>query len=288
LFLIAACAVALAAAGAASAHDQLAGAGIRAAVGAFGYDFSAQSTRVTPSSLSVVAPIVRNRQGEPVLSADRLDVQFSLRDLLPGGRRRFGLRAVDLQRPQLTLIHHADGTYNVALPGGSGPPPRPDNTPLDVRVRVRDGQIALIDRFVVPNQERRESVTAVNVDAILAPTDPSYYRVDGILQDGTRSYPIRGRARFDHRRGFASQHWHAAELPVGPLVNFAMATHAAHIVDGRLRDADARVYGFIADDGTTSTHVGAVADLTGARYSPRSCASRSAMPTGGCTSTTTV
>ena len=261
LLLIATGAVALAAAGAASAHDQLAGAGLRAAVGTFGYDLRAQSTHVTTHSLSLVAPVVLNRQGEPVLSADRLDVEFSLRDLLPGGKRRFGLRAIDVQRPLLTLIHHADGTYNVALPGGSGPPPRPDNTPLDVRVRVRDGRIALIDRFVVRNQERRESVNGVNVDAVLAPTDPAYYRVDGVLQDGARRYPISGRARFDHERGFASQHWHADELPVGPLVNFAMATHAVHVVDGRLQSVDARIYGFIADDGTTSTHAGAVADL---------------------------
>lgn len=260
--VIVACALVLAiVVGVAAAHDTVAGFGVRAAVGALGYDLTSERTRVDASSLSIVAPVVRNRQGEPVLAADRLDVQFSLRDLLPGGKRRFGLRAVDLQRPHLTLIHHADGTYNVALPGASGAPARPDDTPLDVRVRVRDGEVALIDRFVEPNRERRESLTGVNVDAALAPTDPAYYRVDAALQDGRRSYPISGRARFDHRRGFASQHWHADELPIGPLVNFAIATHAVHIVDGRLRGVDARVYGFIAPGGTTDTHVGAVAEL---------------------------
>jgi autotransporter translocation and assembly factor TamB len=242
-------------------HDAVAGFGIRAAVGALGYELSSQRMRVGASSLSIVAPVVRNHSGEPVLSADRLDVAFSLRDLLPGSSHRFGLHAVDLQRPRLTLIHHADGTYNVALPGGSGAPARPDNTPIAVRVRVRDGEVALLDRFVEPNRERRESLTGVNVDAVLAPTDPAYYRVDATLQDGARTYPIRGRARFDHHRGFASQHWHANELPIGPLVNFAMATHAIHIVDGRLRNIDARVYGFIEPGGNTVTHTGATAEL---------------------------
>jgi autotransporter translocation and assembly factor TamB len=259
--LIAVLAAILVVAVVAAAHDAVAGLGIRAAVGALGYDLSAQRMRVGTSSLSIVAPVVRNRAGEPVLSADRLDVAFSLRALLPGSTHRFGLESVDLQRPRLTLIHHADGTYNVALPGASGAPARPDNTPVDVRVRVRDGEVALLDRFVEPNRERRESLTGVNVDARLAPTDPAYYRVDATLQDGARTYPIRGRGRFDHRRGFASQHWHANEIPVGPLVNFAIATHAIHIVDGRLRNVDARVYGFIGDAGDTVTHTGGSAEL---------------------------
>jgi autotransporter translocation and assembly factor TamB len=248
-------------AGLAAAHDAVAAFGIRAAVGALGYDLTAQRIRVGASSLSLVAPVVRNRAGEPVLSADRLDVAFSLRDLLPRSAHRFGLHAVDLERPHLTLIHHADGTYNVALPGASGAPARPDMTPVDVHVRVRGGEIALLDRFVEPNRERRESLTAVNVDAILAPTDPAYYHVDATLQDGARTYPLRGRGRFDHRRGFASQHWHANELPIGPLVNFAIATHAIHIVDGRLRNVDARIYGCIQPDGGTVAHTGATAEL---------------------------
>ncbi|MBV8750807.1 MAG: hypothetical protein JO103_13965, partial [Candidatus Eremiobacteraeota bacterium] len=241
-------------------HDAVAAFGLRTVAGVLGYDLAAQRVQLSSSSLAVVGLSVTNRAGEPVLTADRLDVAFSPRDLLPGGKRRFGLRAVDLQHPRLTLIHHADGTYNVAIPA-NGPPPRPDNTPLDLRVRVRDGEVALLDRFVVPNHERRESLGAVAVDAVLAPRDPAYYRVDAVLHDGARSYPIRGRARFDHHRGFADQHWHADELPIGALVNFAIATHAAHIADGRLRNVDARIYGFIQPDGTTDTHIGGTADL---------------------------
>ncbi|MEA2690496.1 MAG: hypothetical protein QOD51_3103, partial [Candidatus Eremiobacteraeota bacterium] len=192
--LIAILLVALVGAAVGAAHDAVASFGIRAAVGALGYDLSSERMRVGASSLSIVAAVVRNHAGEPVLSADRVDVAFSLRDLLPGSAHRFGLHAVDVQRPRLTLIHHADGTYNVALPGGGGAPARPATTPIDVHVRERDGEIALLDRFVEPNRERRESLTGVNVDAILAPADPAYYRVDAALQDGARTYPLHGRA----------------------------------------------------------------------------------------------
>ncbi len=260
LLIVAALVVLIVGAGVA-AHDAVASFGVHRAVAALGYDLSESRLSLGTNSLSLVAPVVRNRAGEPVFSADRLDVDFSLRDLLPGSKARFGLRAIDLERPTLTLIHHADGTYNVALPGQSGPPARPDTTPIDLRLRVRDGTVALIDRFVVPGRERVESLTGVRADAVLSPADPAYYRFDADLQDGARRYPIAGRARFDHARRFASQHWYAPELPIGPLVNFAIATHAVNLVDGRLRDFDARVYGFIRPDGTTDTHVGASTEL---------------------------
>lgn len=246
--------------GAVAAHDSLAALVLRGVAGRMGYDVHESRLRLSTSSLSLAAPIVTARNGEPVFRAQRIDITFSLRDLLPGSRRRFGLRAVDLEQPRLTLIHNADGSYNVALPGANAAK-RPDQTPLDMHLRIRDGRITFIDRFVSPGHERRESLVALNADAILAPVDPAYYRVDAQLEDAGRRYPIAGRARFDHARHFASQHWWAAELPIGPLVNFALSTHGANVVDGRLTGFDARGYGFLLPDGTTDTHLGARADL---------------------------
>ncbi len=245
------------------AHDAVASTVLRVIAARMGYQVQTERLRLSGSSLALVAPVIRNANGEPVFSADRVDIEYSLRDLLPGSQRRFGLRAVDLERPLLTLIHEPDGGYNIAPPS-AGTATRPDKTPLDVHLRVRDGRIAFIDRFVVPNNERRQSI-ALDVDAILAPNDPSYYRVDATLDDGTRHYPIKGRARFDHARGFASQHWWTPEIPIGPIVDFALSTHAANVVDGRLRSFDARLYGFIRPDGTTDTHAGANARLEGGK-----------------------
>jgi hypothetical protein len=259
-FLITVLLVAALGATAFAARDALAAAAVRIAVSAFGYRFAAAHVRITPSSLAVLAPVVRTRAGEPVFEAQRLDVAFSLRDLLPGSRHRFGLTAVDVERPYVTLIHHADGTYNVALPSG-GAPARPDTTPLDLRVRVRDGTVTLIDRFVAPGHERRESLTGLSVDAALAPHDPAFYRVAATLRDGPGTYPIHGRGRFDHARGFTSQRWDAADLPIGPLIDFAIPTHAFTLANGRLRNVDARIYGFVQPSGSTDTHVGASAEL---------------------------
>jgi autotransporter translocation and assembly factor TamB len=243
-----------------AAHDAVASFAIRTVAGRLGYALETRSLHLGASELTLVDPVVTGKGGEPVFRADRVAVSFSLRDLLPGGHRLYGLRAVDVSRPQVTLIHNQDGTYNVALPSAGGPS-RPSTTPLDVRVRVSDGTVAFVDRFIDPGHERRQSLVGLNVDAVLAPTDPSYYRVDATLEDGSGHYPIVGRARFDHRRRFASQHWHANVLPIGALADFMLQNHAANVVDGRLRDLDARSYGFMRADGTTDTHLGATAYL---------------------------
>ncbi|MDB5042590.1 MAG: hypothetical protein JWN27_3316 [Candidatus Eremiobacteraeota bacterium] len=243
-----------------AAHEAVAAFAVRAALFTMGYRLEARRVYVTPSSIELLEPVVDTVAGEPLFTAARVDVGFSLRDLLPGSRHRFGLTAVDLERPVLTLIHQADGSYNVALPGPSAAA-RPDATPIDLRLRVRNGTVALVDRFVEKNRERRESLVAIRVDAVLQPRDPAYYRVDAMLHDGARRYPISGRGRIDHGRLFASQHWHAAELPIGPLVDFAMATYDINLVDGRLRDVDARIGGFLHEDGSTTTHLGIEAQL---------------------------
>ena len=54
--------------------------------------------------------------GQPFLDADRIDVSYSLRDLLPGSQHRFGLLSVTIDRPFITLIHNQNGTYNISLP----------------------------------------------------------------------------------------------------------------------------------------------------------------------------
>jgi len=247
-------------AGIALAHDAVATLVVHAVARGMGYQLREARLTVGLSSASLIDPVVTTARGEPLFAADRIDVRYVLRDLLPGGRRRFGLQAVDVERPRVTLIHEADGSYNVGGPS-SGAAQRPDETPFDVRIRVRDGTIAFVDRFVVPGRERRESLEGVSVDAILAPTDPSYYRVDATLVDAGRRYPIAGRARFDHARRFAAQHWWAPELPIGPLANFALSTHTVNVVSGRLLGLDARVYGFVQNDGSTDTHVGVHAQL---------------------------
>ena len=246
-------------------HDALAAAIIRAVAGGAGYNVTFGRLEVGFTAATATDTTVTNRAGEPVFSAGRIGVRYSLRYVLPGsGRRRFGIAALDIQRPTLTLIHDADGSYNVALPPNATQA-KPDTTPVDLRLRVRDGSVLLLDRFIVPGQERRQRIVGLAADAVLAPHVHSFYNVRFDFDDGHALHPVIGKATFALDRGYEAQRWTAADVPIGPVLNFALPSHAVNIVDGDLRNLDGRIYTFVDPDGTTHPHATVRADLSGGK-----------------------
>lgn len=242
-------------------HNPLAALAIRAVAGGMGYTVTFDRFDVGLTQAIASGTRVTNRSGEPVFDAPRIDVHYSLRYVLPGsGRRRFGISALDIARPTVTLIHHADGTYNVALPQ-NGSSAKPDTSPIDLNVRVRDGSVLFLDRYLVPGQERRQRIVGFAVDAAFAPHAHSFYNARFDIDDGHALHPVIGKATFSADRGFEAQRWTAADVPIGPLVDFALASHAINVVDGELHDVDARIYAFVDPDGTTHPHLSLRADL---------------------------
>ena len=63
------------------------------------------------------------KNGDPVLDAARVDVDYALRDIFPGGKHRYGFAGVAIDQPTLTLVRHADGSYNFNRGGTSSSPP---------------------------------------------------------------------------------------------------------------------------------------------------------------------
>ncbi|MBV8152095.1 MAG: hypothetical protein JOY59_11095, partial [Candidatus Eremiobacteraeota bacterium] len=245
-------------------HDRVVEAVAKTAVGAYGYGVSFHDLHVSWSGATADGVRV-TRRGEPVAAVESIKLGYSFRDLL-GGRRRFGLSYVDVERPELTLIHHRDGTYNLSLPRPSGAQ-KQNKTPFNIRVRVRDGSIAMIDEYTAPPQVRRQRVEGLAVDAVLSPTQHSYYRATFDLNDGHRRYPVRGAATFDDARGYESQHWTAALIPIGPLVDFALSSHSINLTAGDLRDIDLRAFS-LADgksDGAMHYYLRAGALLEGGK-----------------------
>jgi autotransporter translocation and assembly factor TamB len=253
------------AAAALALHNPLAALAIRAVAGGMGYTVAFDHLDVGLHEAIALGTHVTNRAGEPVLDAGRVEVHYGIRYVLPGSaRRRFGISALDIARPTLTLIHHADGTYNVALPqNGAGA--KPDTSPIDLQVRVRDGSVALLDRYVVPGQERRQRIVGLGADAVFKPHAHSYYTIKFDIDDGHTLHPVNGRATFASDRGYEAQRWTAPDIPIGPLVDFALPSHAINVVDGDLRNVDARIYAFVDPDGTTHAHTSVRADLTGGK-----------------------
>ena len=107
-----------------------------------------------------------DRGSEPILSAPRIDATYALRDIFPGGSHRFGFLSVALERPHVTLVHHADGSYNLPFaPASSGPgaegPARAAGAPLYFTARIRGGTLDVIDRTRADPSARDLRVTGI-------------------------------------------------------------------------------------------------------------------------------
>ncbi len=238
---------------------------VRSAARGFGYDVAAGNLAVGAAQVIARDVRIRNAAGEPVLEARSIAIGYSLRDLLPGGKRLFGLTAVDIEAPHVTVIHHVDGSYNITVPPGPANAPAQNPPPLDVRLRVADGTVDLIDRFVTAPRERRARLSAVHAAGVVSPAAASSYHAGAILEDGPQRYPIAGRGRFDDPRGLEVQHWTAARLPLATLANFALSTHAIVVQAGELRNLDLSLGALSTPSGTMQSHFGLRGELAGGR-----------------------
>ena len=187
------------------------------------------------------------KNGDPVLDAARVDVDYALRDIFPGGKHRYGFAGVAIDRPTLTLVRHADGSYNVT----SSSPPSGTQTvaePLLFSARVRDGTIEIVDQAPLERDLAEQSIVDVSIDASVQSNARTVARIDGTLV-GRRSqaapigrWPLTVRSVIDYSRGFAMHRIRAPALPLRGLLNFLVHAKIARFNDGVMRDVDVRAY----------------------------------------------
>lgn len=203
--------------------------------------------------------------GEPIATIGRLELAYDLRDLLPGGKRRYGLEHVAVYSPRITIVRHADGTLNVPIPTltstGAG-----NARPLLLNARVRDGSIDVVDqRRSLPADLRHLYVRRLNGDATLAAASRMQYAAT--LDYGERYgdwYPVRGRGEADPSLGFSEQEWSAPRLPIAGAANFAAGSPSLALQSGMLRNAVVRYFA-LADRGTVRPHLAGSAQLLDGR-----------------------
>lgn len=187
---------------------------------------------------------VTSTRNEPIAEIPRLDVAYDLRDLFPGGRRLYGLKALNVESPHVTILRRPDGTFNVPLSNLNQNAAR-RAAPLIARIRVRDGSIDVINesRLASPRL-RRMYVAALETDADISMGDRTTYRVT--LRYGERPdrlYPVNGRGTIDDARGYNDQHWTASQLPVAAAVDFVLNSSSLQMQSGMLANVDARYFG---------------------------------------------
>jgi len=221
--------------------------GLSAALGydvRFG-DMTLGWTHVTFTNLHV------RKNGDPVLDAARIDVDYKLRDVFPGGVHRYGFAGIAMDHPTLTLVRHADGSYNFNRGGTSSSPPASTQAavePLLFSARIRNGTIVVVDAAPFEPDLAEQSIVDVSADVSVQSNARTVARVDATLV-GRRSqgapilrWPLRVRSVIDYTRGFALHRFRAPELPLRGLLNFLVHARIARFDDGVMRNVDVRAY----------------------------------------------
>jgi autotransporter translocation and assembly factor TamB len=205
--------------------------------------------------------VYASRNGQPVLAAARVDLYYSLRDLLPGSTHRFGLTAIAIDHPVLTVMRSADRSINLIVPTGSAPssvPGRTDPVPLRFTLRLRNGSAQLVYGAPKPTTQ---NVTGISADATIDTSSRTHYVVSGAFQD-TASEPFRLAGAIDVERGYAIHHLQAVAVPIRAIGNFIIDESAARILAGTAHNLDAKLYALDVSPAYSGTyHTGARLDV---------------------------
>jgi len=235
---------------------------VRWAIGAaghsLGYDVRYGSLVIAGGRLTVLRPAVTSLHGEPVFTADRIELAYSLRDLF-GGPYAYGITAVELVRPRLTVIHHRDGSYNVTVPAAQ-PSSKPFTVPR-IHVAVLDGSIGLLDETRIFAHSRRLALEDVQVNADVNPSQRSGFSVAFALQEEGGRFPIAGHGSLDERRGFELSRITARTIALAPLLDYALNSTTLHFANGVVNSVDARAYGLPDRHGVMQRHLSVTANL---------------------------
>jgi len=217
--------------------------------------------------------VVKN--GDPVLDAQRVDVDYALRDIFPGGQHRFGFAAISIQKPVLTITRHADGTLTFNRTGGTPaaapPTTRKAAAPYYFTARVRDGVIRLVDEAPLQADLANQAIEDVSIDASVKSDARTTARMDGVLVGRHAAgapvarYPLAVRSIIDVQRGIALNTVTAHELPLRGVLGFLVHSKSIRFDDGVLTGIDARVYALAPTGDDFSYRLGGHADLRNGR-----------------------
>lgn len=192
---------------------------------------------------ATLADVTVGDAAAPLLHARRIVVRYSLRDLLPGSRHRFGLLAVELEGAKVTLIRYRDGSFNIKLPqiGAPAVPQRINGVPLRFTLRVRDCAADLREPSAYDPSAIDLRIRKIDADGTIDTANVTRYRVTGAFEE-MRDEPFSIVGKIDALRGFAMHRARAPVFPVRPLANYFANTAAVRVQGGEARNLDARLY----------------------------------------------
>ena len=216
------------------------------------------------------------KNGDPVLDAERVDVDYALRDIFPGGQHRFGFAAIAIQKPVLTITRHADGTLTFnrtgGTPGTAPAPTRKAAAPYYFTARVREGVIRLIDAAPLQADLANQTIEHVSIDASVKSDTRTTAKLDGVLLarrapgSPVERFPLSERTVIDVQRGIGLNTISAPRLPLRGALGFFIHSKDVRFDDGVLDGVDVRYFALAPKAGQEFAYqFGGRADLHGGR-----------------------
>jgi autotransporter translocation and assembly factor TamB len=226
-----------------------------------GYDVAYRSLDAGHGRLAIDHLQVSSIPGERVLSADLVAVSYDLTKVF-GSAHPYGITGVELDRPTLTYIKHADGSSNITLPASSSSPS--PSGPLQipqVTFALRNGTIGITDDTRIFAHSRRILVKNIGIDANLDPKAISKLKLALTLQDADGTFPVTGAGTLDPERGIELTKIVAKSIGLSALLDYALNSPSLHVAGGEIDNIDARIYGLRNHAGQMDRHVAVTADL---------------------------
>lgn len=176
--------------------------------------------------------IVVTQRLQPVLTARRVTVLFSWRDLLPESRHRFGVRSLDVDHAHLTIRRFADGTSTIPVRAPTGPQPlrAPNATPLAMMLRVRQSSLTVID----DRDRAAQTVDHLTADGEINSQGRSQVVLSAIDSTDAKN-TLRFRGAIDQRANFAAIDATMPHLSVIPLFDVFIGSQAIRFPGGVLK-----------------------------------------------------
>ena len=204
---------------------------------------------------------------QPLIVVRRIALHYSLRDLLPGSRHRFGLTGIEVDGAKLTLTRFSDGSFDLKIPSGAPQPGPARLNPVAIRFRlqVRDSRIVLREPSAYDPSARVLSVRGIAISGALDTAGVTQYHVRAAF-DGAAPEPFTIDGRIDAIAGYAVHRARAQTFPLRALANYLADTPAIRVLAVRGSDLDARIYALgVVPNQTPEYHVGMQLDVDGGR-----------------------
>jgi hypothetical protein len=215
--------------------------------------------------LVIVDDFAAERPSGARVSARRVEIRYDLRELLGGGGRRYGLRAIELTEPRLTVVRRRDGSIELPVTwrsgsGGSTAGSAGPGAPLAFSLTIRDGGVELRDPNRTVPSARDLALEGVTLRLTAGASGLRYRGTSRVVGDGAARLAFAGRIDAD---GFAVHRVRGSDVALPALANYFINSNAAALASGRARALDLRLYALPRAANLPAYHLTGFADVFG-------------------------